>query len=486
MPRPRTAPSTPRLSEVARHVVIPDGIVTTAWPRVVAKCRDLGVEFDTWQHGIGSAALGKRADGKYAATVGGVVLSIPRQVGKTFLVGMIVIALCLLFPGLTVLWSAHRTRTATKTFQTMKGMTSRAKVKPFMLEPRNTNGEQEIRFRNGSRIMFGAREQGFGRGFDEVDIEVFDEAQILTEKALEDMVPATNQSRQEAGALLFFMGTPPRPSDPGEEFSNRRKAALSGESTDMMFVELSADQDADPDDREQWAKANPSFPVHTPVESMQRMRAQLTDPESFRREGLGIWSDAEGGLFNLSTWRRRCVAETTPGPRVAFGAHVTPDRNFAAVAVGSMRRDGVLHLELVEHQGGVAWLAPWLKAKAREHSAFATVVAGASAAGALAPDLEGVRGFKALGVPDVKKACGGLLDLVSAGRVAVRLTDARLNTALDDAVAAAARSSEKSGEWVFTAAVDVDLSPLYAIALAAHAARRRTPRTEEELLGSAR
>ena len=93
---------------------------------------------------------------------------------------------------------------------------------------------------------------------------------------------------------------------------------------------------------------------------------------------------------------------------------------------------------------------------------------------------------QALGVPDVKKACGGLLDLVSAGRVAVRLTDARLNTALDDAVAAAARSSEKSGEWVFTAAVDVDLSPLYAIALAAHAARRRTPRTEEELLGSAR
>ena len=97
--------------------------MTTAWPRVVAQCAEIGVTFDGWQHGIGSIALGKRLDGKYAATVGGVMLSIPRQVGKTFLIGMIVIALCILTPGLTVLWSAHRTRTATKTFGSLKGIT---------------------------------------------------------------------------------------------------------------------------------------------------------------------------------------------------------------------------------------------------------------------------------------------------------------------------------------------------------------------------
>jgi hypothetical protein len=50
----------------------------------------------------GRYCLGKRKDGKYAATVGGVVLSIPRQVGKTFLVGMVIITLCILFPGFTV------------------------------------------------------------------------------------------------------------------------------------------------------------------------------------------------------------------------------------------------------------------------------------------------------------------------------------------------------------------------------------------------
>src|SRR6266571_1806931 len=140
--------STLPLSEAARHVVIPEGIVTTGWPRVVRQCELMGIWFEGWQDGIGRVALGKREDGKYAATVGGVVLSIPRQVGKTFLVGMILIAMCLLFPGLTVLWTAHHNRTATKTFFTLKALTERPRVKPFMLLPRMSNGEQEIRFRN--------------------------------------------------------------------------------------------------------------------------------------------------------------------------------------------------------------------------------------------------------------------------------------------------------------------------------------------------
>src|SRR5207237_1558787 len=139
----------------------------------------------------------------------------------TFTIGSLLMVLCILFPGFKVIWTAHRTRTATSAFRSMQGLAKRKAIAPHISHIRTANGEQEIGFRNGSVIMFGAREQGFGRGFDEVDVEVFDEAQILTEKALEDIVPAANQSRHPAGALLFFMGTPPRPGDPGAEFTNR-------------------------------------------------------------------------------------------------------------------------------------------------------------------------------------------------------------------------------------------------------------------------
>lgn len=374
-----TEPSATKLSDVARHVIVPKGIVTTAWPRVVAQCAEMGVGFDDWQHGVGAPALGKREDGKYAASVGGVVLSIPRQVGKTFLVGMIVIALCVLFPGLTVLWTAHRTRTATKTFKSLQGMVKRKKIWPHVAAIRTANGEQEILFTNGSIIMFGAREQGFGRGFDEVDVEVFDEAQILTEKGLEDIVPAANQSRHPAGALLFFMGTPPRPTDPGEEFTNRRAKALTGKADNMLYVEFSADEDADPDDREQWRKANPSYPSRTPDESMERMRENLTDEASFKREALGIW-DAVGsnGVIPPPDWVRQGAEHSLAVDRFALGVECGPDLAWASVAFAGERTDGNWHIELDEDQHtkgrGTAWLVPHLEYLLANNSQIRAVV----------------------------------------------------------------------------------------------------------------
>jgi hypothetical protein len=222
------------------------GSSATGWPSVRDKCRELGISFRPWQHSTGRLILAKRADGKYAATIGGTGLSIPRQVGKTFLVGAIVFALCLLFPNLTVIWTAHRLRTAEETFGKMQGFARRKKIAPHVLKVLTGSGSEEIHFHNGSRILFGARERGFGRGFDEVDVLIFDEAQILSDSAFDDMMPATNQSRQPTGALLLFMGTPPKPTDPGEVFTRMRTEALSGEDEDTGWVEFGADPGFEP------------------------------------------------------------------------------------------------------------------------------------------------------------------------------------------------------------------------------------------------
>jgi len=372
----------------------------------------MGVSFDSWQHGIGSIALGKRRNGKYAATVGGVVLSIPRQVGKTFLVGMIAIALCVLYPGMTILWTAHRTRTATKTFHSLQGMVKRKKIWPHVSAIRTANGEQEIAFRNGSVIMFGAREQGFGRGFDEVDVEVFDEAQILSEKALEDMVAATNQSRHEAGALLFFMGTPPRPSDTGEEFANRRMKALSGKAPNMAYVEFSADPDADCDDRAQWAKANPSFPSRTPVESMERMRENLTDDASFKREALGIWDSLDSlAVIDRVTWDLRGDPHSRPVDSFALAVGVSPDRSSAAVGFAGQRKDGLWHVELDEHRKGVGWVAGYVAERCARNKFRAVVVNGSSPAATVVDDLLKLKvKVTVMTAPDVAQSFGMFYD----------------------------------------------------------------------------
>ena len=487
MPRSRTGSSTPRrselrLSEVARHVVIPSGIETTAWPRVEAQCAQMGVRFDGWQRGIGQIALGKRKSGKYAATVGGVTLSIPRQVGKTFLVGMIIIALCILCPGLTVLWTAHRTRTSTKTFKTMQGYVKRKRIAQHLKVSRSdgirsTNGEQEIEFANGSIIMFGAREGGFGRGFDKVDIEVFDEAQILGEKALEDMVAATNQSEQPAGALLFFMGTPPRPSDPGEEFANRRSRAIAGRDKDMVYVEFSADDDADPDDRAQWEKANPSYPDRTPLEAMQRMRANLTNDDSFRREALGIWATSSPRVIDEQSWSNIADAASMPTERLVLAVDVAPNRSVAAVAMAGKRPDGLWHVELDEHRAGADWVVPWITDLASKNRLHAVVVDEMSGlvkwrnGRAYLGESNVLVTLAAAEGRDMAIACAQFYDAVMSPTTLLRHPDQpQVNVALS-----VARKRPLAGGWAWNRKdEESDITPIVAETLALWGARNDT------------
>jgi hypothetical protein len=473
-----TKSSTPKLSDRARHVVAPEGVVSTGFPAVEAKCADLGIRFRWWQRPIGQLILAKRADGKYAATVGGTGLSIPRQVGKTFLVGAVVFALCLLFPRLTVVWTAHRVRTAEETFKKMQGFARRKRIAPHVLKVVLGSGEESIEFRNGSRILFGARATGFGRGFDEVDVLIFDEAQILTEIALDDMVPATNQSRQTTSALLLFLGTPPRPTDPGEVFTRMRTEALSGEDPDTGWVEFGADPDFEPTplpapltaaDWEQVAKANPSFPEDTPREAILRMRKKLGH-ESFKREGYGIWDEVDElhRVIPSAVWKS-LEADDPPGQDVApsaLGLDMSHDRVIVISGCWFDPATDVAHVELLavdqvmDTAGAVDWLA------ARAGRRIAVVVDEYSPAAEMVPGLRARRVKVTVSrSPDMAKACSGFYGDVIA--VPARLTHAD-QVQLNDAVAGGRkRKIGEAGGWGWDRRdPDVNIAPLVSVTLA--------------------
>lgn len=470
-----TRPTTPKLSEVARHLVYPDTIAGSEFGRVYERLSDVGVRFDEWQKGFGSIALGFDKNGKYAATIGGVVASIPRQVGKTFTVGNLLIGLCLLFPNLRVAWTSHHNRTTTNTFRSMQGMVRRKLIEPYLAPNgiRTANGEQEIRFHNGSIIMFGAREQGFGRGMDAIDVEVFDEAQILTLKALEDMVPATNQARNPHGGLIFFLGTPPRPTDNGEAFTAKREQAITGKSTDMVYVEISADPDADPDDRSQWAKMNPSYPHRTPLESMLRMRANIPDDDAWRREAMGIWPAEGGGVISAEQWASLADVDSEPLDPVSFSVYVNRMQTQAAIGVAGYRADGKIHVGVVPASSddpsryylpGMAWIPARVKELVDKWKPCATVIDEKSAAGALIEDI-GVLGVEVEKATAVKlaSACSRFLSAVNEDELRHRG---------DPALAAsvcAGKKRELLDSWAWDRKdTSSDITQLVAVTLALH------------------
>lgn len=351
-----TRPSTRRLSEVARHIRIPTGIVGTRWARVAVQCARMGVPFDEWQVGIGKLLLAFREGGRYACAVGGGILSIPRQTGKTYLIGWMIFALCVLDAGTTVIWTAHRARLSTETFRNMRAMARKPGISGHIADVRSSNGEQEILFTNGSRILFGAREHGFGLGFAKIDILVLDEAQRLTEDAMNDMVPATNAA---PNGLVVLMGTPPRPKDQGEVFTSRRQDALDGD-PDTLFVEFSADEDADLDDWDQVAKANPSFPHRTDRTAIRRMRKLLGSDEGFKREALGIWDKHFGPAptFSAGEWSRLLDPDVPEG-RAVLGVKFSVDGALVGVSAAVRPVEGpvaVSGIRLASTAEGLGWI----------------------------------------------------------------------------------------------------------------------------------
>lgn len=422
---PLTKSGTSRLSEVAKHLVKPAGIVSTGWTQVARRCRDLGIGFDGWQQGAGRLILSKTADGKYAATVGGVGLSLPRQVGKTYLVGAISFALCIDIPGLTVIWTSHHARTAAETFLAMQGFARRRKVAPHIEAVYRGSGDEEIRFRNGSRILFGARERGFGRGFAGVDILVCDEAQILTDKALDNMLATLNQP-STGNALPLFMGTPPTPTDPSEAFRRMRADALAGELADGVWIECGADEDADPDDRAAWAKANPSYPHRTPVTSMLRLRKKLT-LDSWKREGLGIWDSDGAGV--LPGWGNLFVDAVLPPP-AAIGLAVSLDSAWGSIASADLWDDERVNLSAVDRRPGTAWLVGEAK-RIQTERGCAVVVDEKCPDGTLveALDVAGVD-VTVMKLADLVAACSEMVNRVRQATVTHQRTT-ELDAAID-------------------------------------------------------
>lgn len=416
--------------------------------------------------------LSQRADGEYAADT--IVISIPRQVGKTYLIGCIIFALCLMKPGLRVIWTAQVKDTALETFSQFFDMSQRPKVRPHILKVLQGKGDESIIFTNGSSIEFGARDSGFGRGRTDVDVIVFDEGQHLSTEALENMGAAQNVAQNP---LCFVMGTPPRPRDKGEFFTLLRQEALDGESDGTLYIEMSADRGCDPMDREQWRKANPSFPSRTSERAMLRLRKKLKNDDSWNREALGIWDEVtkQFSPLNGALWEDGVDVGPDDGTKPdGIGVDMSHGRE---ISVGACWLEGEsAHLEEVwagiDEPAAVEWIVQ------RAGRRIQVVIDSMSPAASMVPALK-ARGVKVHsgGPQDMSKACG----LVVSDLEALRLTHADQEAMNDAREGARKRAIGPAGGWGYDRAdPSVKIHPLVAATLArlgASMTKRKRERT---------
>jgi hypothetical protein len=321
-------------------------------------------------------------------------------------------------------------------------------------------GDEAIHFNNGSRILFGARESGFGRGFAGVDILVCDEGQILPESTLEDLGATQNTA---PNPLFFVMGTPPRPRDQGEFFTLLRQEALDGESDSTLYIETSADRGTDPMDPDQLRKANPSYPHRTTHRALLRLRKKLKNDDAWNREARGIWDEVvkQFSPINGAMWREGVDVGPSDGTRPdALAVDMSHDR---LISVGACwTEDDSAHVEEVWAGVDDAACVEWIVARAGRR--MPAVIDSMSPAAALVPRLK-ARGVRVhVGTSgDMAKACG----MVAADVLGGRLTHADQVSLNDAREGARKRAIGTAGGWGYDRSdPSVNIAPLVAVTLA--------------------
>ena len=216
---------------------------------------------DDWQALVLDDWLATGADGSWVHSRCG--LSVPRQNGKNgALEGREVYGMAVI--GERFLHSAHEVKTSRKAFRRLLGYFDDRRHYPeladMVADIRRTNGQEAIFLHNGGSVEFVARSKGSGRGFT-VDVIVMDEAQELSDDALEAL-RSTNSAGPQGNPQIIFLGTPPGPRNNGEVFTRVRGGALGGTAARTCWHEWSAEPEADFDDEGAWAKAAPCNPRH--------------------------------------------------------------------------------------------------------------------------------------------------------------------------------------------------------------------------------
>lgn len=447
-------------SQFPSFSVVPDAAYSS-WLDVRDLAAAYGLVLDPWQENFMRAALGERADGRWAATRVGA--SVPRQSGKGALLEARELAGLLLFGEQLVIHSAHLVPTALEGFHRIKHYFENFDdLGKRVRRIREGNGDQSVEMMNGARLLFKARSRGSGRGFS-ADLLVLDEAQILAERDWAAMLP-TMSARPNPQAWLA--GTPPGPTDDGEAFTRMRQAAKEGADGRLCWLEWSAEGAAvDVRDRKLWAQANPGLGRRITSDAIADELHSM-DAATFARERLGMWaSQTHLAVIPVEAWAACATPEPPARGTVSYAVDMAPDRSRIAVAACLIPEDGRPHVEVFRHEStgsGTAWVVDLMAA--RWPDAAAVVIDGHSPAASLVPELL-ARKVKVTvtGAGDMARACGLLFDAVRDGLV-THYDQEALNVAL---AGAKKRTIGTGGAWGWDRkAPDADITPLVAATLA--------------------
>ena len=274
----------------------------TLAPQAASVARKLGLNLLPWQRMVLSVAL-ERARGRPAYR--DVIVSVPRQSGKSTTVLALIVWRMTEFPGSRVMYGAQ-TRTAAR-LKMLESWWPRLVASPYAADLRLFRGfgNETISHANGSVLQLLSASESAGHG-ETVDLAVIDEAWVHRDAHVEQAVRPAMVTRKDAQLWALSTAGTWRSEWWKGKLDAGRAAAEMGVDAGVCCFDWSAPADANPADPATWRACMPALGR---LADEKTVRADLAAMglEEFRRAYLNQWPDpARQGwkVFAREAWAR--------------------------------------------------------------------------------------------------------------------------------------------------------------------------------------
>lgn len=361
----------------------PSGLVSSSGPEVVELAADAGLILDEWQQLCLYFGLGERADGKYAASDVGIVVS--RQNGKGSILEAVELGDLFLLDTELVIHSAHLFETSKEAQLRLENLIEGSPDLDRYFSSHGgrawhaagQEGLELVRDGKKRRLKFKTRTKGGGRGLTG-DRVIIDEAMYYYADQDAALRPTLSARPNPQMWLTGSAGT-----KESTMFGKMRAVALKGTGGRLFWAEWSIDgcsdlcppdcTDHDPEDERQgrerlilsYAKANPGLGTRISVEHIEGERAMM-DRDMFRIERLGVgdWptEDDAWAVISEEAWAARTDETAQPEQPFVFALDVSPDKSSAAITVAGHTSDQRTCVEIThegvvyDHRPGTNWV----------------------------------------------------------------------------------------------------------------------------------
>lgn len=425
-----------------------------------------------WQRLIMTLMLMTDAEGLWANP--DVVLVVPRQNGKSLILVLRVI-FGMFVRGEKILYTTQKWATGYDTYQRLQRIVNLVPMwRKRVVKDNLSQGKGYMLLTNGASVTFATRSADTGRGMDEVDLVVFDEAYNLTAAHVSAILPIQMASKNPQ-TIYASSAVNLREHPNGEVLAGLRRAGRAGD-PGLLYAEFASPVEGGLERTDMAAaiEANPSFGViQTPAKIRKALRAATTDEALFGFDteylGRGDWpgeaieTDEIEYVIPLDHFATLKRTKRGFGKQKVMAIDMSPHRSTVDIACAVKTMDRKVHVEIGYHAAPNPGLIRVVLMLIDRMNPDIVIIDKLSPAYlTLVPEL------RALGLDpyitdgeDMASACGGFYDAA---------IDGTLNHTGDPLIVGALEVATKremlGGAWAWNRKGNAALSPLVAVTLA--------------------